>query len=74
MLHLDAFRSEDGRLYYEHGIRHYTISDAEDGNYFVLTVERLTDDLNDIITDDYACSSLSVAIASIESLENGEDI
>lgn len=74
MLHLESFRSEDGRLYYEHGIRHYTISDAEDGNYFVLTVERLTEDLNDIIAENYACSSLSVAIASIESLESGEEI
>ena len=74
MLHLEAFRAEDGRLYYELGQTHYTIADADDGNYYVLTVERLTDDLDDIITNEYACSTLSVAVASIEALENGEEI
>ena len=73
MLTLDFFRCEDGCLYYEKG-DHYCISEAEDGNYYVLTHQRLSDDLNDIIENDYACSSLSVAIASIEALENGEEI
>lgn len=60
-------------LFYE-GENHYSIMKDDCG--YTLLVERLVYEGEDTIveTDSYGCGSISVAIASIEALENGEEI
>ena len=70
MLDLSMFDVLGSVLFYE-SERHYFISKDDCG--YVLRIETLDDNF-DISVESYACSSLSVAVASIEALENGEEI
>lgn len=45
----------------------------QDSGYYTLSVRRL-DGLPDGLEETYGCSSLSIAIASIEDLEQGKEI
>lgn len=61
-------------LFYE-GENHYSVMKDDCG--YTLLVERLIqtgEDDSEIVQNAYACSSVTVAIASIEALENGEEI
>lgn len=59
--------TEDSSVMCYFGENHYVI--YQDNGYYTLSVRRL-----DEMEETYGCSSLSVAIASIEALERGEEI
>ena len=73
MLNIGKFKVCGTILFYEGVEHHYLVykSDGYDG--YSLDVESLDDEGN-IHTERYACGSISSAIASIEALENGEEI
>ena len=68
MLNLELLHKENNTLVYESDVR-YVIRHSSARSYYILTV-----DSNDTEPMDYACDSLAVAFASIEALENGEEI
>ena len=72
MLNIGDFHVIDGCVLFYESANHYYISEG-DYNDFCLVVERL-DENGDIVSASYGCTSISVAIASIEALENGEEI
>lgn len=59
--------TEDSSVMSYSGKNHYVI--YQDSGYYTLSVRR-----TDGLEETYACSSLSVAIASIEDLEQGKEI
>lgn len=75
MLDITRFDVIGDVLFYE-GERHYSISQDPDEIGYVLYVETLNEGNGDfdISGESYACRSVAVAIASIEALENGEEI
>lgn len=73
MLNIGKFEITDTILFYEGAEHHYLVYKSEGYDGYSLDVETL-DDEGDIHTERYACGSVSSAIASIEALENGEEI
>ena len=71
MLNISCFEimtdTEDSSVMCYFGENHYVI--YQDNGYYTLSVRRL-----DETEETFGCSSLSVAIASIEALERGEEI
>lgn len=59
--------TDDSSVIRYSGKNHYVI--YQDSGYYTLSVRR-----PDGLEETYACSSLSVAIASIEAVEHGEEI
>ena len=72
MLNIGDFQVIDGCVLFYEGEKHYYVSEG-DYNDFCLVVHSLDENCN-LVSASYGCSSLSVAIASIEALENGEEI
>lgn len=71
MLNISSFEimtdTEDSSVMCYFGENHYVI--YQDNGYYTLSVRRL-----DETEETFGCSSLHVAIASIEALERGEEI
>ena len=72
-LSLNDFQITGNSIRYFGG-NHYTITDAAPFDGFTVTVEALDDDGYDTNVFTYAASTLSAAIATVEALENGEEI
>ena len=75
ILDISRFDVMDNLLFYEGNEAHYSVRKEEPGfSGYVLVVEKLDENGDAYTAGSYACSTLSVAITSIESLENGEEI
>jgi len=78
MLDLSAFEGVESKVYKclkYFGENHYHIFKYPDKDSYYLCVAKLDNQSEELdIKDDYVCSSLSSAIATIEALENGEEV
>ena len=76
MLDLNSFKSagayDEGLTYF--GVNQYIITENEKHNGYTVFVTSLDDDGEAYDNGEYAASTLSIAIATIEQIENGEEI
>lgn len=73
MLEITSFTAGDSALVY-HGANRYWIFD-HGRNGFELFIDVMSEDLEEIIDNkSFNCSTLSSAIATIEAMENGEEV
>lgn len=72
MIDLDMMVMSESALVY-HGANKYFIS--QQGDSYAVDVELMDEYLEKIIGNlHFACSTLSAAIATVESIENGEEV
>ena len=78
MLDFTAFQVAESKVYKVlkyFGENHYYIFTYPDKDSYYLCVVKLDSQMEEIDTqDNYVCSSLSSAIATIEALEKGEEV